>query len=106
MATWTVFPHPVRCGACGREVPADAPVQLLTAKQLRRCEVDATAPVNWVEVDLERARLEMDRERAALRDDAAIVASLRRPPFPQTFRPLRDLPLPFDAKAAACGRED
>jgi hypothetical protein len=103
MATWTVFPLDVSCGACSRVIPAGEPVQLLTSRQLKRCQDDAVGPVDWQELDLERARLEMERAREAEQSQAAqsrggAVVRHQRPT--KSFQRVSDMKLPFDPRAA------
>jgi hypothetical protein len=88
--TWTVFPIDVLCGGCKQTIPPDQPVLLLTRVRLRRCVACAAGldvEPNPVEIDLERARLEMDRARGQV-----VSAS----PLPR--RPARPH---HDAKSAA-----
>lgn len=100
MAAWTVFGMPVQCGACGELVPAGEPVQLVTSRQLRRCAEHAFGPVNWQEVDLERARLEMEQARE--RTPAAVEARPRGGSAMRSYASIADT-LPFDPRAAAAG---
>jgi hypothetical protein len=88
---WTVTRNDAtRCGACGRVIAADRPMQLLTARMLVRCVDCAHGVVNHEEVDLERERIRMERER---------------PPQEHRhgFATFGDLKLPFDPKKAAAG---
>jgi hypothetical protein len=107
MAAWTVSVVDVSCGSCGRVIRADEPFQVLTSKRLIRCATHASGPVDDVEVDLERARIEMDRERQALKTaqgEAAPVVRHARVRSPQGFKSLMDAARPlFDAKAVAAG---
>jgi hypothetical protein len=103
---WTVATADVMCGSCGRAIPPNQPIALLTARQLVRCPACAGAPVDAVEVDHERFRLEQDRLRAGA--PSAVIP--REAYHPRPMAPLSAAAAhvfdTFDRKAAAAGRDD
>lgn len=103
MATWTVSAFDLTCGSCGGGIPAGQPMQLLTVKRLVRCVQHATGPVNEPEVDLERARIDIEREREAMqRPSTGGGAEVRIPRRPRPFKSLGEM---FDPRAAAAGKD-
>jgi hypothetical protein len=79
-------------------------MQLLTVKRLIRCVDHATEPVNWQEVDLERARVEMEREREAMqRPETGGGPERLRPARVKSFKQIGEL---FDPKLAQTGERE
>jgi len=113
MKRWTVAPEAgLTCGACFVRVQHNQAVQEITLplrgpNRIRyRCESCADGVPDQQEIDLEKARLEMELERAAI---AAVEPSASR--SVHRHRPMRSLKelagsLPFDAKSAAAGRDE
>jgi hypothetical protein len=106
--TWTVLPAGVdsACGNCGARIVGGYPIAL-TSQRRARCQACARElgfELNVEELDLERFRLE--QERQARPTPAPSTVPLRMP-APRPMLPFAVLgELPFDPKEAAVGRDD
>jgi hypothetical protein len=105
---WTVMPLGVdlECGCCGATIPGDSPFALVTIRDLVRCQPCAVAAgfaFDAEEVDLERFRLEQERQR---RPVPTMVQSPVRVPAPRPMVRASELAHLFDPRAAAAGRDD
>jgi hypothetical protein len=121
MSVWTVYPYAVACGICGEVIPDLQPVLEMRPSspshtgKMRRCAYCATVrqgiPVNHDEVELEKARLDLETARAAERREHALahprpIVRIPAPRPPRPFRSLGDVGLSAArGKAAAAGRD-
>ena len=105
---WTVLPPGVdiECGRCGETIPGDAPIALVTPAEKVRCAPCAVAlgfALDSQEVDLERFRLEQERQA---RPVPAMPSPVVRVPAPRPMVKASDLAHLFDPRLAAAGRDD
>jgi len=105
---WTVLPPGVdiECGRCGETISGDAPIALITPAEKVRCAPCAVAlgfALDSQEVDLERFRLEQERQA---RPVPSFPSPVVRVPAPRPMVRASELAHLFDAKRAAVGEVD
>src|SRR6185312_10367201 len=97
MASWSVCDvESTLCGACGRLIAIDEPIQLWTARELVRCQGCARGAIDDDAVEAARSRVRDRRDRRVSRG----------PETGRAFTRLSDMKRPFDPKLAALGRDD
>jgi len=101
-----------RCGYCGDYIEPGWPIAVLAKGTQIRCATCADNlgfPINFAEVDLERARLEIEARRSQQKTEAYRRETRRDAPAaePSRMRPIEQIEMGFDyAKAAANDRDE
>ena len=89
MTRWTIARVATVCGYAGCTIGEGEPFQLVGDGRKPRCQAHAHGPVDWDQIKAE--------QEGRFGPPA--------PGRPTGFTPLSRIPLPFDGKAAALGKE-